>query len=90
MEGRNLSLPLHPAHPHTQTDRQTLMWSATWPKEVQQLGEGHLVNYIQINVGALTLSANHNIVQDVQVCLEEEKPYKLVSWRLMVFVCEGV
>ena len=37
-----------------QPDRQTLMWSATWPKEVQQLAESFLKNYIQINVGANT------------------------------------
>lgn len=59
------------------TDKQTLMWSATWPREVQNLGESHLTDYVEINVGALTLSANHNIVQDVQVCLEDEKPHKL-------------
>uniref|UniRef100_A0AAQ4PIL1 RNA helicase n=1 Tax=Gasterosteus aculeatus aculeatus TaxID=481459 RepID=A0AAQ4PIL1_GASAC len=52
-------------------DRQTLMWSATWPKEVRQLAEDFLKDYVQINVGALELSANHNILQivDVFVCL---------------------
>lgn len=29
-------------------DRQTLMWSATWPKEVRKLAEDFLVNYIQV------------------------------------------
>uniref|UniRef100_A0A673JUP6 RNA helicase n=1 Tax=Sinocyclocheilus rhinocerous TaxID=307959 RepID=A0A673JUP6_9TELE len=46
-------------------DRQTLMWSATWPKEVRQLAEDFLKDYVQINVGALQLSANHNILQIV-------------------------
>uniref|UniRef100_A0A3Q2TEH6 RNA helicase n=1 Tax=Fundulus heteroclitus TaxID=8078 RepID=A0A3Q2TEH6_FUNHE len=36
-------------------DRQTLMWSATWPKEVRQLAEDFLREYIQINIGALEL-----------------------------------
>uniref|UniRef100_A0A8C3A7S7 RNA helicase n=1 Tax=Cyclopterus lumpus TaxID=8103 RepID=A0A8C3A7S7_CYCLU len=49
-------------------DRQTLMWSATWPKEVRQLAEDFLKEYVQINVGALQLSANHNILQIVDVC----------------------
>ncbi|KAI3352834.1 hypothetical protein L3Q82_019402, partial [Scortum barcoo] len=58
-------------------DRQTLMWSATWPKEVRQLAEDFLRDYIQINVGALELSANHNILQIVDVCMETEKDNKL-------------
>lgn len=60
----------------SQPDRQTLMWSATWPKEVRQLAEDFLKDYIQINVGALELSANHNILQIVDVCLENEKEHK--------------
>uniref|UniRef100_A0A3B4A5S6 RNA helicase n=1 Tax=Periophthalmus magnuspinnatus TaxID=409849 RepID=A0A3B4A5S6_9GOBI len=54
-------------------DRQTLMWSATWPKEVRQLAEDFLKDYVQINVGALQLSANHNILQIVDVCNDGEK-----------------
>lgn len=61
-----------------QPDRQTLMWSATWPKEVRKLSEEFLKEYIQINVGALEVHANHNILQIVDVCDEMEKPYKLV------------
>ncbi|XP_071396681.1 probable ATP-dependent RNA helicase DDX17 isoform X1 [Centroberyx affinis] len=60
-------------------DRQTLMWSATWPKEVRQLAEDFLKDYVQINVGALELSANHNILQIVDVCMESEKDNKLLQ-----------
>ncbi|MFT7803986.1 putative ATP-dependent RNA helicase DDX17 [Arapaima gigas] len=60
-------------------DRQTLMWSATWPKEVRQLAEDFLRDYVQINVGALELSANHNILQIVDVCMENEKDNKLIQ-----------
>uniref|UniRef100_A0A096LTR3 RNA helicase n=1 Tax=Poecilia formosa TaxID=48698 RepID=A0A096LTR3_POEFO len=60
-------------------DRQTLMWSATWPKEVRQLAEDFLREYIQINIGALELSANHNILQIVDVCMETEKDNKLIQ-----------
>jgi len=59
-----------------QPDRQTLMWSATWPKEVRQLAEDFLKDYVQINVGALQLSANHNILQIVDVCNDMEKEDK--------------
>jgi len=58
-------------------DRQTLMWSATWPKEVRILAEDFLNDYIQINVGSLTLAANHNILQIIDVCQENEKESKV-------------
>lgn len=62
-----------------QPDRQTLMWSATWPKEVRQLAEDFLKDYVQINIGALQLSANHNILQIVDVCSDMEKEDKSVE-----------
>ncbi|XP_022910837.1 ATP-dependent RNA helicase p62-like isoform X2 [Onthophagus taurus] len=58
-------------------DRQTLMWSATWPKEVRKLAADFLKDYVQINIGSLQLSANHNILQIVDVCQEHEKETKL-------------
>lgn len=58
-------------------DRQVLMWSATWPKEVQALAEDFLTDYIQINIGSLTLAANHNIRQIIEICQEHEKETKL-------------
>lgn len=68
-----------------QPDRQTLMWSATWPKEVRQLAEDFLKDYVQINIGALQLSANHNILQIVDVCndMEKEDKWVLVSYLLI-------
>lgn len=60
-------------------DRQTLMWSATWPKEVRRLAEEFLSSYIQVNIGAMTLTANHNILQIIDVCMEHEKEEKLVK-----------
>lgn len=60
-------------------DRQVLMWSATWPKEVQTLAEDFLRNYIQVNIGSLNLSANNNITQNVKVCEENEKEHELVA-----------
>lgn len=54
------------------------MWSATWPKEVRQLAEDFLKEYVQINIGALQLSANHNILQIVDVCSDGEKENKWV------------
>lgn len=60
-------------------DRQVLMWSATWPKEVKNLAEEFLNDYVQINIGSMNLSANQNILQIVDVCDEHEKDEKLVK-----------
>ena len=54
-------------------DRQTLMWSATWPKEVKKLAEDYLHDFIQVNIGSMDLSAIHNIVQTIEICQEYEK-----------------
>ncbi|CAJ0745770.1 4608_t:CDS:2 [Entrophospora sp. SA101] len=60
-------------------DRQTLMWSATWPKEVKRLADDYLNDFIQVNIGSMDLSASHNITQTVEVCSEYEKCAKLVK-----------
>ncbi|CAL8106988.1 unnamed protein product [Calicophoron daubneyi] len=60
-------------------DRQTLMWSATWPREVKALAEDFLYDYIQINVGSTKLSANHNIRQCVEIVRDSEKFRRLVT-----------
>jgi hypothetical protein len=80
-------------------DRHTLMWSATWPKDVKGgawipikahhsrftvrllilcpgLAEDFLDDYIQVNIGSLELSANHNITQIIDTCEEYEKDHK--------------
>ncbi|XP_060521065.1 probable ATP-dependent RNA helicase DDX17 [Cylas formicarius] len=58
-------------------DKQTLMWSATWPNVVKKLASDFMKNYVQLNVGSLQLSANPNINQIVDVCQEHEKENKL-------------
>jgi len=60
-------------------DRQTLMWSATWPKEVKKMADSFLKDYNQLNIGSMSLSANHNILQVVEVCRDHEKDDKLVK-----------
>jgi ATP-dependent RNA helicase DDX5/DBP2 len=44
-------------------DRQTLLWSATWPKDIQALANEFLSNPYQVVVGAADLKANHRISQ---------------------------
>jgi ATP-dependent RNA helicase DDX5/DBP2 len=52
------------------------MWSATWPKEVRNLAKDFLNDYVQVNIGSLQLTANHNILQIIDVCEEHEKEQK--------------
>ena len=60
-------------------DRQTLMWSATWPKEVQALTRDYLDDPIQVTIGSLELAASHTITQLVEVVSEFEKRDRLVK-----------
>ena len=54
-------------------DRQTLMWSATWPKEVRQLASDFQHEFIQVNIGSMDLSANHRITQIVEIVSDFDK-----------------
>lgn len=60
-------------------DRQTLMWSATWPKEVRKLAGDFLQSFVHLTVGSTNLSANHNILQIVDVCDDRDKEDKLMK-----------
>jgi len=60
-------------------DRQTCMWSATWPKEVRQLAADFQHDFIQVNIGSMDLSANHRITQIVEVTTEFEKRDKMAK-----------
>jgi ATP-dependent RNA helicase DDX5/DBP2 len=60
-------------------DRQTLMWSATWPKEVHSLCNDFLTNYYQVNVGSLEIRANKDITQVIDVMEDYDKRRALLS-----------
>jgi ATP-dependent RNA helicase DDX5/DBP2 len=65
--------------PKTNPDRQTLMWSATWPKEVKNLAESYMKDYIQVTIGQEDLKTNSKIKQIVEVCQSHEKEKKLLD-----------
>jgi len=54
-------------------DKQTLMFSATWPEEVQDLASEFLEKYTFMNIGSVELSANKNIHQEVVVTTKDYK-----------------
>lgn len=47
--------------------------------QVQTLAEDFLGDYIMIRIGSLSLAANHNIRQIVQICQEEEKEGRIIK-----------
>ncbi|GFP83103.1 dead-box ATP-dependent RNA helicase 40, partial [Phtheirospermum japonicum] len=57
--------------------RQTLMYTATWPKEVRKIASDLLVNPVQVNIGSEDLSANKSITQYVEMVPEFEKQRRL-------------
>jgi len=68
-------------------DKQMLMWSATWPKEVQSLSKKYLStsDVIQVSVGSALqdIKANHNVKQIID-CFDnsyekQDKLYKLLK-----------
>jgi ATP-dependent RNA helicase DBP3 len=80
------------------SDRQTLMFSATWPLAVQKLAQEFLVRPVKVTIGAQDLAASHSISQTVHVIEEHEKDAALAKLlgkfrkaglpecRVMVFV----
>jgi ATP-dependent RNA helicase DDX5/DBP2 len=76
-------------------DRQVLMWSATWPKEVQNLARDYLQEFYQVTVGSLDLAGNKDVTQTIDVCTDGDKYRNLLRYlkenltakdRVLVFV----
>ncbi|KAL0853301.1 hypothetical protein Bca101_058453 [Brassica carinata] len=72
---------------HIRPDRQTLYWSATWPKEVEQLSKKFLYNPYKVIIGSSDLKANRAIRQIVDVISESQKYNKLV--KLLEDIMDG-
>ncbi|XP_028126214.1 DEAD-box ATP-dependent RNA helicase 30 [Camellia sinensis] len=68
-------------------DRQTLYWSATWPKEVETLARQFLRNPYKVIIGSPYLKANQSINQVVEVVTEVAKYNRLI--RLLKEVMDG-
>uniref|UniRef100_A0A2P2JKQ5 RNA helicase n=1 Tax=Rhizophora mucronata TaxID=61149 RepID=A0A2P2JKQ5_RHIMU len=75
-------------------DRQTLYWSATWPKEVETLARQFLRNPYKVIIGSPDLKANQSINQVVEIVTEGEKYNRLIQLlkevmdgsRILIFV----
>ncbi|CAG8457943.1 2950_t:CDS:2 [Ambispora leptoticha] len=81
----------------TNSKRQTLMFSATWPDSVRKLAEDFLKDPVKVNIGSSELAANNDVTQIVEILSNpNEKEKRLVqllkeyhgnrSNRVLVFV----
>lgn len=79
----------------TRADRQTLMFSATWPTAIRKLASEFLSSPARVTIGSEDLAANHNVTQVVEVVdgasrdarLDEllKKYHKSRSNRIIIF-----
>jgi len=60
-------------------DRQTLMFSATWPTAVQQLASNFLSNPIKVTIGSQDLAASHSVTQVVEVIEQGKRDDRLLE-----------
>lgn len=70
-------------------DRQTLMFTATWPKDVVSISREFLKEEpVQIQIGSTELTANKDITQIIEVCEDMDKR-RILFTRLDGFRSEG-
>eukprot|EP00928_Gymnodinium_smaydae_P014681 TRINITY_DN15403_c0_g1_i1.p1 TRINITY_DN15403_c0_g1~~TRINITY_DN15403_c0_g1_i1.p1 ORF type:complete len:606 (+),score=101.31 TRINITY_DN15403_c0_g1_i1:71-1819(+) len=62
-------------------DRQTLMWSATWPKEIQRLARDFCrEDPLKLTIGSEELTLNPNITQQIEVVSDFEKRNRFMDF----------
>jgi len=62
-------------------DRQTLLWSATWPREIQHLAADLcLENPLKVIVGTTVSRANPDIKQEVHLVRDLDKRQRFFDW----------
>merc|ERR1719147_291312 len=63
----------------THKDRQTCLFSATWPEAIRNLAREFLTDPVKVTMGSDALSANKKIKQVIEVIDENDKDEKLVK-----------
>jgi len=54
-------------------DRQTVLWSATWPRSVEDIAAEFLRSPFKVTIGSEDLKANHNITQKFEFLTQRER-----------------
>eukprot|EP01080_Neovahlkampfia_damariscottae_P000694 gene694-8946_t len=65
-------------------ERQTLLFSATWKKEIQKIAEDYCPKSVKVNIGKFDISANENVEQNFLSFKEESDRYQ----QLLVIIKE--
>ena len=60
-------------------ERQTLLFSATWPKEIQEFGRSFLKSPVKITIGSAELAAAHSVQQIVEHIDAKQKDRRLLE-----------
>eukprot|EP00931_Biecheleriopsis_adriatica_P062344 TRINITY_DN3754_c1_g1_i1.p1 TRINITY_DN3754_c1_g1~~TRINITY_DN3754_c1_g1_i1.p1 ORF type:complete len:348 (+),score=98.01 TRINITY_DN3754_c1_g1_i1:2-1045(+) len=53
------------------SERQTAMFTATWPKECEKLAEKYIKYPVKVQIGSDSITANQDITQLIEVCESE-------------------
>lgn len=53
---------------HFQSQRQVLMFSATWPIEVHEIANDYLSDYVHLKIGAMHHTVNPDVRQEFIKC----------------------
>ena len=60
-------------------DRQTVMWTATWPKHIQNFAVSFMFHPLQITIGNPIMHANENVKQEIIFCEDRDRDYKMTQ-----------
>jgi len=69
--------------PHSSDGRQTMLFSATFPANIQRLASDFLANYIFLTVGRVG-SASKDVTQTVEYVENSDKPEQLMRFLLSI------
>ncbi|EJT97985.1 DEAD-domain-containing protein [Dacryopinax primogenitus] len=75
---------------HLPPNRQTLLWSATWPKEVQSLARDFINpgGHVHVTVGSHELEANKNVLQRTEHVESSGKPMALQNHLVRILTAQ--
>merc|ERR1719491_1598469 len=54
-------------------ERQTSMFTATWPKDCRELARKYINDPVQVQIGSDDITTNQNITQNIEVCANDKE-----------------
>lgn len=75
------------SHTMQRSDRQTMMFSATWPEAVRRLASAFLRDPVRVTVGSDDLTANSRVEQCIEVLEDAREKDALLAKHLALLGC---